>query len=435
MGTRITRFINKYFKKEDGSIIPMTALLMPLLLGMTGFGVDVSIWMMNKRSMQSAADAAAIAAALEIANGYNDSEAGVDVGVAYNTYPEYAAIREAIRNGYDPERGDITITINDELTEVLVSISQTQDSYFSALVFDDNAVTVVNAAAELSPSGESFCLLALDEEASGAITTAGNVTIDAQGCGIAVNSNAEDAFALNGSVVIDIGDITTSGDIEITGNGVELDYASLTTGAANVPDPYEDLEVPEYSGCDETNYSASGNATLTPGVYCGGISVTSNGDVELEPGVYIMDCGDFDVTGGGTLLMDGVSIILTCSTGDDYGNIDITGSRDVTLIAPDSGEDMEGVAIYKDRNAPEQNGQCANKMTGTSGILLDGAAYLPSDCFRVGGDASALSPTQNPCTRIIAQQIEFHGNPGIANNCEGSAANDITALNGVRLTL
>jgi Flp pilus assembly protein TadG len=435
MGRKFKSFISKYFKNEDGSIIPMTALLMPLLLGMTGFGVDVSMWMMNKRSLQSAADAAAIAAALEIANGYADSEAGVDVGVTYDTYPEYAAIREAIRNGYDPDRGDITITINDELTEVNVTIAQEQDSYFSALVFEDNAVNVVNAAATLVASADDFCLLALDDSASGAVTTAGNVTIDAQGCGIAVNSTADDALELTGSVVIDIGDITTRGDMEITGNGVELDYASLTTGSSTVPDPYEDLDVPEYSGCDETNYSTVTDATLSPGVYCGGITIGSSSTVELEPGVYIMDCGDFDVTGSGTLLMEGVSVVLTCSTADDYGNIGITGSRDVSISAPAPGEDMEGVAIYRDRNAPESNGQCGNVITGTAGIMLDGAAYLPTDCFRVGGDASALSPTQNPCTRIIAQTIEFHGNPGIANNCEGSAANDISPLNGVRLSL
>ena len=55
--------LSDYIIDRTGSIIPMTALMLPLIVGMTGFGVDVSMWMMNKRDLQSAADAAAIAAA------------------------------------------------------------------------------------------------------------------------------------------------------------------------------------------------------------------------------------------------------------------------------------------------------------------------------------------------------------------------------------
>jgi Flp pilus assembly protein TadG len=423
----IKNIAQRYFLKKDGSILPMAAILMPIVLGMTGFGVDVGMWLMNKRDMQSAADAAALAAAWEVVRGYEDqSVEGLTLaGLGtenYQTYPEYAALKEAIRNGYNPELGGLTISVNEDSTEVTVSIEQDENSFFSPLVFNRDISTLVSATAGLSPQTGDFCLLALDESANGAVTAVGTVDIDAQGCGIAVNSDSNRALDLTGSVVVDIADLSITGDMDVSGS-VTLDYDTLDTGATRVPDPYEDLEVPSYSGCDETNFSINGGGAMSPGVYCGGVSISGSGSVTMDPGVYIMDCGNFDVTGGGDLIGVGVSIVLTCSTGDDYGNMDISSSRDIQLSAPDVDEEMAGVTIYKDRDAPS-TAQC-NMVVGTSEVIIDGAVYIPSDCFRIGGDSDGISLADDPCTRVIAETIEFHGNPFIGNNCDGSAAAEI----------
>jgi Flp pilus assembly protein TadG len=47
----------------------LTALMLPIIIGMTGLGVDVSMWVMQKQHLQTAADAAATAGSWEIAKG------------------------------------------------------------------------------------------------------------------------------------------------------------------------------------------------------------------------------------------------------------------------------------------------------------------------------------------------------------------------------
>lgn len=406
------------FRDLCGSIMPMTAIMLPVILGTAGMGVDASMWMMNKRDLQSAADAASIAAAWEYANNRDG-----DI--------EEAALREAQNNGYDPDsNGELEIEqgVDDEGRAMFTAnISQEDQAYFSSIVYTDAIYTSAAAASVVLIPTDDFCMLALDPEADGAVTAVGSVEIDASGCGIAVNSNSDSALDLTGSVVVNIGDLNIVGDMEVDGS-VDLSYNNLETNSSRVPDPYEDLEVPDFTACSRAQVRSgptriTRDTTLNPGVYCGGITITGNENVTFNPGVYIIDGGDFSVTGGGQLLGEGVSFVLTNSGEGSYGRLDITGGKEVLFSAPEEGEDMEGVVFYQDREAPESS-QC-NSLTGTSAIEMLGAAYFPSNCFTIGGNNDASSSLESPCSRIIAKTIKLHGNPSIGNNCDGSAAKDI----------
>src|SRR5262249_55410469 len=48
-----------------GAVAVVTALVMPLLLGFTSLGIEVGHWYLGQRTMQGAADAAAISAAAQ----------------------------------------------------------------------------------------------------------------------------------------------------------------------------------------------------------------------------------------------------------------------------------------------------------------------------------------------------------------------------------
>ena len=437
-----------YFIGIAGSIMPLTALMLPLILGMTGFGVDISVWLSNKRNLQSAADAAAIAAAWEIANNYDEAdldELDLDEDLVGQLeeeedgeigYPQYAALKEAVKNGFESSRGNMDFRYysdEDGNQRVTVALEQEEDLYFSIAVFTGDVYTSAAAATVvILPTGD-YCLLALDTTAEGAIRSVGSVEIEAEECGMAVNSNSDEALQLSGSVDITMKDVHIAGDLDVTGGSANFDYESLETDAGRVPDPYADLDVPEYGGCDYRNTRIRSSRTIDPGVYCGGIDIMSSGNIVMNPGVYIMDCGNFSMTGGGTLEGENVSIILSCSSDvDNTGRIDVSGNPEIDLSAPESGDEMEGVPVYRDRDAPSSN-QC-NRITGTASVLLDGAVYIPSDCFRIGGNAGADSPDSDPCTRIIAKTIELHGNPNMRNQCDGSAARDIGRIS-IRLVL
>ncbi len=52
-----------------GAVLIWVALMTPVFLGIAGLGLDTSMWFMERRVMQSAADMAAIAATNALSNG------------------------------------------------------------------------------------------------------------------------------------------------------------------------------------------------------------------------------------------------------------------------------------------------------------------------------------------------------------------------------
>jgi len=188
-----------------------------------------------------------------------------------------------------------------------------------------------------------------------------------------------------------------------------------------MPNPYASLTVPTYSGCGGgTNYKLNSNttATISPGVYCGGIDV-EKGTLNLNPGTYILDGGNFKVNGGATITGTGVTIILTSSTGTNYGSVDIEGGATVTLTAPISGATVgiPGIAIWDTNPTMTANGE---KFNGGSTENITGAIYTPSQQVNYSGGAS----TSTGCTQLVALTVTFTGNANFGNSCTNSGVSE-----------
>jgi Flp pilus assembly protein TadG len=82
----IFRFKNRFWKCSAGAVAVMTALTIPLLLGVTSLGVEVSHWYLSQRTMQGAADAAAISAAAQYIADQGSGTTYQTVGVSYAGY-------------------------------------------------------------------------------------------------------------------------------------------------------------------------------------------------------------------------------------------------------------------------------------------------------------------------------------------------------------
>lgn len=412
MGIALLRAcFSRFLNNDDGAILPMAAVMFPVIMGMVGLGVDASAWMMSHRNLQNAADAAAVSAAWEIAYGYDDYEE--------------AGLREAENNGYDPTRAgshlNIELVTEDDGTQKISADLQTQAPlWFSRLILSDE-VTLANAAATaiIEPSG-NYCILSLDETADGAISAMGNAEVDANGCGLAVNSNSDNALDFTGSVVMHVGDVSIVGEHEV-GSNVDFEYQSIRTNANPIPDPYTDIEVPSYAGrnvfTSNADRKATGTKTFQPGVYVGGLSTTGNGTVTFADGIYIIDGGDLSFGGGGAVVGENVTFILTNSSNPaNTGIITITGGKTFDLSAPDEGMDMSGILLYQDRRSTNT---ARMKFVGGSTVDLDGLIYTPSATMDFGGNNTTTSP--DTCTKIIAQKVKLHGTPGLGNSCEGNS--------------
>ncbi|HTK85202.1 MAG TPA: TadE/TadG family type IV pilus assembly protein [Patescibacteria group bacterium] len=411
----ITQLIRNFRRNVQASILMMTALLMPAIIGMAGLGLDASNWMMTQRMLQNSVDAAVLAAAWETAHGMSDNM-------------QDAAEREAANNGWDKNKdGTLVLSVDtdaDGQPEITGVLKQKADVYLSRIMHGSDIYIATTAGATLiGPTGD-FCVLALSNAASGAITFQGDADLDAAGCGLALNSNSSTALDNTGQgYIANLNDVTIVGSTNLACNNGHLSCNSMLTNSGSTPDPYSNLNVTQdTSTCTSVSrINGQDSSHLSGGVYCG--LDMSGGTLTLDPGVYYFT-GDVTVTNG-TITGPGVTIIMTSPDGSTYPNIKITGG-DITLSPPTTG-DTAGVALYVDRNAPTEEAgsgnNCKNELTGNGNIDVQGAVYVPSQCLLYTGSNGV--PAANVCSRIIANTVVFSGSSKIGNSCSGLNVNNI----------
>ncbi|HYG85166.1 MAG TPA: pilus assembly protein TadG-related protein [Azospirillum sp.] len=412
-------------RDEDGAMVVTIALLMTLLMGLLGVGVEVGSWYMTRRSLQTAADAAAIAGALEEARG----SAGRVTS---------AATLEAKRNGAQPASDVIRINapptsgaFKDDPQAVEAIITRPRERLFSAVLSADAVSISARAVARVRATGEA-CVLALDPASSGAITAQGSTTLKMQGCLLAANSTSNAAVDMGGSATVAADGLWTAGDVS-TGGSSNLSFVKPpTTHAWPLPDPYAALPIPSPGPCKENNIKIDKPLAqpLDPGTYCGDFSVGSQGVVVLNPGTYYIDRGSIDINAQAQIRCNcsapgsGVTFVLTSSGNtSQIGTVSINGSATIDLRAPsEPGAPFRGVLFYQDRRAPAGK---ANTFNGGSTIALNGAFYFPAQ--RVNWNGNTAASAGAACLQIIARTASFSGNSTLDNSgCAAMGAKPVT---------
>jgi Flp pilus assembly protein TadG len=128
--------------RESGQTIVLLAVMITLLLGVCGFVIDGGNWMVNRRQVQNAADAAALAGAARIPSG---SMAATDAAKAQYT-----------ENGLATDSLDVTnttyMTSNDSVT---VTATRKVNTFFTSIFGLDQVTETATARATI----ESFTTL------------------------------------------------------------------------------------------------------------------------------------------------------------------------------------------------------------------------------------------------------------------------------------
>ncbi len=170
-----------------GVVLVLVALLLPVMVGLTGLGVETGLWYAMKRQNQGAADEAALSGAMEIAAAKADVTAqaicmarwnGFDSSVAFPPCPN--ALAGATVNN-PPTSG--AYSGNNSYVEVILSQQQ------SALFANFNPINLANVtirtrAVAGPPVLGTGCILALDPNAASAISLSNNATISNTHCGV-----------------------------------------------------------------------------------------------------------------------------------------------------------------------------------------------------------------------------------------------------------
>ena len=408
----------------SGATLVFTALAMPVMLGVAALGLDASSWYMNKRQIQGIADLGAHVAAVERMAGASKADATA------------AVMDLATKNGFeDGVDGNLLVNIPPasgpragDTNFIEVIVERTGNVFFASMMLDAPVSISARAVSGSGNLGDN-CVLALDPGAAKAIEFSGNAdaTFD---CGVMANSTDDAAITVGGRATLTTSDpLQTAGGIVESGDG-EIVYTDAGvgsfTGVSPIADPYAGLEVPTYEGSCAMSGDGAGVIhidgtvpTLSEGFYCGTLQFNSNADVTLNPGVYVIYGGDFDITSGAKVTGDGVTIILTAADPANTGTITIAGNSIVTLTAPgrdghEQGDyigEYGGILFSQDPDAPS-NG--TNTVGGGANAILAGALYFPNQKVSFNGNSNV----SNNCLQIVANQVHFAG----ASNVGGEDA-------------
>ena len=238
----ISRFLKRLRDNKSGNALVMVAAGVPALIGGAGFAVDMSQWYMWKSELQYAVDQAAIAGA------YARTSSETESGYQTRAQQEYSA-NLSVTKSFAVATPTVSLQnwATGKSNSVVVSASATKALPFSSFL-TGNATTIRVSSQASFEKGATYtaCLIAVDDDASGAITIGGSAQFIA-GCGIAALSNAAQAITVTGNPTIDAGYLIAAGGIDdwfktntddtILENqsGLVDPFASLTPPTNNTP--------------------------------------------------------------------------------------------------------------------------------------------------------------------------------------------------------
>jgi len=395
----VRAYISSWFEERGQVIVVVTGALVTLLL-VVGMVIDVGIIQEQKRQLQNAVDAAALASA---------RAADVDPDLAQAAAEEYLLL-----NGFDPADISLTITVNPNYAPDQVEVTATAvipTAFFTLAGVDTKTVTVraVGEVVQGYGSGD-YAFVALSEDACIAFEKAGNseLTISGGG-GIMVNSDCSpDAFWAHGNGSIDAAILNYFEEGDARVNGAVILNPEPTAANARIVDPLAGLPVPSVPTSPDSGGTQAAPdllhitspTTLQPGTFWGGIAV--NSDVTLQPGIYVMAGGGLSTAGGGSLTGAGVLIYNTDNPGvQDCGSIVLTGSNSVILTPMTNHDDYEDITVWQDAD-------CTETFTMSGGHpLAAGVIYAPGALFNLvgGGQLGSL--------QVFADTISVTGDADI----------------------
>lgn len=404
--------LNHFGVHNGGATAVIAAILFPIVVGGLGLGAETGYWYLSQRKLQHIADVSAHAAGARLRA--DDTDAQVIA----------AAERVAAQSGYrgtpglavDPNYGG-----DPDAMMVEVIATDVQPRLFSAVVagfFSDKPVTDVTmsgraVARVVTETGTAACVLALDPTAPRAVTMDGSGSVGLEGCDIASNSNAADALYATSTVSTDCA--YSVGGAIAPGLTTKV-CPAVKVNAPLIRDPYKDVPEPTgWTNCSSKHqgHPSQPSPNLTPTCFSGGLTV--KGELHFEPGLYIVDGGEFNVNAGDNSKLTGEGVTFYLANG---ANLNIGGSIQMNFSAPtDPANPYAGILFFGDRTATATN----HTLAGGSGSEYNGAVYTPASPIKFAGNSKAVGG----CTQIIASTVTFTGASTLQSTCDNAGTTDI----------
>jgi Flp pilus assembly protein TadG len=393
----------RWAKSERGNIAILFGLMLPLVVGGAAYGVETTYWYLTRLQLQSEADAAAMAGAMDARSGYT-------------TTLTATATKGATDNGFAVSSGTIAVnyppTSGPSGPNAVEVILTTNAQRFFTSVFTNTAVPVKARAVAKFMTAGSACVLALNATASSAARFWGSSHLTLTGCDVMANSISNSAIAVGGSGYLAADCLFATGGISVD-SGSHTTCAQNQTGASPVGDPYKDVPVP----ANGTTYNNDSANPLQPGYYPNGITIGPNKTVTFAPGTYVID-NTFKLNNNSVVSCTGCTFYMKGNS-----TIDWNGGATENFQAPTTGT-YAGMLLMGDRT-----NTATQTFNGNNTSHLTGAVYFKKAAVKYNGNYSGL----NGCLYVVGDTVDWSGNTTVNVDCTVYGMLPIPAAYSVKL--
>ncbi len=415
-----------------GSVAPLTVLSLALFIGMIALVVDGGTLMEERRHVQAAADAAALAAAADLLVNYGANNGFDPQGTA-----AASAWATAAANGFsnDGAQSVVTVDVSPQSYQggpnagttlprgyVEIIIQYNAGRTFSGIFGSGTIPIRARAVARGQWAPVSNTVVLLNLTASSVLSASGSASLLVNG-GLQVNSSSPSAFNLSGKASVAASALnlnSAAGTLSPSLSSFLLESGGTQPNYGGpMPDPLRYLPAPDPVQLGLTTQSMSGGSpvNLYPGVYNGGISVGGNTTVILHtnadgtPGIYYLQGGGLNVSGTATVTTasgEAGVMIYNNWLGGGGGGITVSGGSNLTLVPPASGP-YQGVSLFQARGSPTISAPPLS-ITGSGSINVTGTVYAAYAKVSLSGSSGANVMGG----QIIADTLSLSGRASIS---------------------
>src|SRR5262245_10096811 len=314
-------------RDESGNAGLLFALLLPVVLGASGLGIDYVRAASARTRMQAVADAAAISSARELQMAKAEPDKIAAIATSYVT----------------SQLDDVRVQAKVDADALTVQVILEKDvSLTVGPAIWRGDIRLRAAATAKMTSGLPLCLVGLDTASKGTIKLEEKALLTAPACLVYSNSKSPQGLISMDDAALRAGFICSAGGKVKT---KDTNYSPPPqTDCPVIPDPLAARQPPSTAGCAYTNQVVNGGVvTLQPGVYCGGLRIVNGAQATLAPGIYVIKDGPFIADGNAVVEGKNVAIFLSGAG----ANLIFETTTTVSLTAPKDGP-LTGILLFDD---------------------------------------------------------------------------------------
>jgi Flp pilus assembly protein TadG len=454
---------------ERGQVLAFLAIALVAIMAMAALLFAGGQALLQRRQLQNASDAAALAAANLIQTRTGSKTGSGCSATATPTpgspWPEITtAARNSVANNlpsFDTSNVVVTCPSGHDNYAVTVSLTTRGDPLFGGLAGSGLQVSATSTAINGQISSADYSVVTLDPSHGSpwpnsrqgcpsvlfsggpTITFDGSVMIDsactaANGGGLATNGGAGTVTLNNSSTVRIVGGYNPA--------NLTISPAPLT-GQTAIADPLAGLDPISTSGMTVRSPSKlvlnNEVRVLQPGIYSGGIQLKNSSVAFMRPGVYVMNGGGLDLGAQSSVYAIPASLSLTSvlswatdcppsthtcgvlivnSGGSSMDQITVGAGATLKLRAYDAQADPSPPAaadqytglLFWQESAPAASSSYAQPtvlLSGGGNVSISGTVYAPQALVHMGGSSGGSGGGDvNLTLQFICYDLEIQGN-------------------------